>query len=667
VNVESQSRDPSSLLNWMKRILAVRKNHPAFGRGTLEFIRPGNRKILVYVRRYREEAILCVANLSRTAQPVEIDLSAFKGFAPVELMGRAVFPPIGELPYLLTLPGYAFYWFDLRQDVDIPSWHEAHRPVEELPVLVLSDGLSACLAATIEERKITARRTQTQLTTEVLPKFISRQRWFAAKGEKIERAEVWAGAEWRSAYGVFHPLLLKAQLRSLEPQNYFLPLSLGWEDSGEERLHAVSAWMLAKVRQQARAGVLFDAFGDDDFCRAMVKAMGDNLELPFGDGVLKFSSTRAYGELAQGALGEVKHPGLEQSNTAVFLADKLFLKGYRRLAPGLNPELEVGRYLTETSPFSNIVPVAGALEYLPRQGESVTLALLQAFVQNQGSGWSYTLDYLERYFSELRTQRESQEPAQTPHGFYIELMRRLGARTGELHKALAQPTQDPAFAPEPITREDIQAWSKQIASDVDRSLEQLGRRLADLPAPARADAERVLARRQALSMQVRRLAEREIKAAKTRYHGDYHLGQVLLVRNDFVITDFEGEPARPLAERRMKSSPLKDVAGMLRSFNYAASVALDRATQERPEDRAPLALVAKTWEQESAHAFLAGYREGVAESVSYPEDAEDTERLIRLFTLEKALYELRYELDNRPAWVGVPIGGLLELAQRQEA
>jgi maltose alpha-D-glucosyltransferase / alpha-amylase len=663
VNIESQSRDPSSLLNWMKRILAVRKAHPAFGRGSLEFIRPGNRKILAYVRRTADEAILCVANLSRTAQPVELDLRAFKGYAPVELMGRSVFPPIGELPYLVTLPGYAFYWFALRQDAEIPAWHGEHLPAEELPVLVLAEGLTGCFAPGPEEsRRATAQRTRLQLMNEVLPKFMSRQRWFAAKGETVARIETLETGKWNTELGEFQPLLLRVSFAGIDPQMYFVPLTIAWEDAGDDRLRALVPWTPAKVRQQARAGVLVDAFGDPDFCRALVQAMGENMELEFGSGMLRFSSTRAYSELVPGALQEVKYPGLEQSNTAVSLGDKLFLKGYRRLAVGLNPELEIGRFLTEVAPFTNIVPVAGAVEYVTREGESITLALLQGFVQNQGSGWSYTQDYLERLFTDLGPGEEAQLDVESPHAYYLTLIRTLGLRTGQLHSALSQATGDRAFDPEPITAKDVKAWTAQMESDVSRTFVQLARCIPSFDDSLRRKAERLLGLREALLEQVLGLGERGIDAAKTRYHGDYHLGQVLLARNDFVIIDFEGEPARPLAERRTKGSPLKDVAGMLRSFNYAASVALDRATQDRPADRATLEPRAQAWERESVKAFLDGYREGVGNAPCYPADPEHADALLHFFTLEKALYELRYELDNRPAWVGVPVGGLLELA-----
>ncbi|MGH8729160.1 MAG: maltose alpha-D-glucosyltransferase [Burkholderiales bacterium] len=652
VNVEAQARSPSSLLNWTKRIIAVRKAHQAFSRGMLTFIRPGNRKILCYVREYAGEAILCVANLSRSSQPVELDLTGWQNRVPVELMGGTAFPPVGELPYFLTLPGYGFYWLKLATDVSPPSWHAERLPPYELPILVLPEGLSTLLE---DDGTDKARRARAQFASEVLPPYLAQQRWFAAKGDAIKSIAPLIQSEWKNEGGNWLVSLLR--IETSEAAAYFVPLSLVWDEGPEERLSPLAPCTLAKVRQHARVGVLVDAFGHNAFCRALVSAMREKLEFPLGGGKLKFSSTSIFSELTEAALDDVRHPALEQSNTAVFFGEKLFLKGYRRLQQGINPELEMGRFLTEVSPFPNIVPVAGAVEYIGQDGETMTLALLQGFVQNQGDGWTYTLDYLERFLTSARAPAESADGSY--HDFYLALMRTLGLRTGEMHAALSKKTGDPLFDPEPLTAEDVRAASQRVQQDARATLSLLEKRIGSLPESLRDSAARLINSRAQLFERVWSFEGKGVAAIKTRYHGDYHLGQVLLVRNDYVIIDFEGEPARPLAERRLKHSALKDVAGMLRSFNYAASVALKRGTSERPEDRAQLAPALRDWENKTREAFLAGYGEGAA--ACYPQ--ENASDLIALFTLEKALYELRYELNNRPDWSDVPIGGLLDLLQ----
>jgi maltose alpha-D-glucosyltransferase/alpha-amylase len=663
VNVEAQLRDPSSLLNWMKRMLAVRRHYQAFGRGRLTFLRPGNRKILAYIHDHGEEAILCVANLARSAQPVELDLARYKGHVPVELMGRTAFPPIGELPYLLTLPGYGFYWFRLAKGEEVPAWHEERLAPEERPVLVLFDGWRSFFPERVVPWRIgMAEKLRTQLENEILPRFVAAQRWYAAKGEPVTRVTLTDHAEWDGEPAPWLIGLVQTETPAAEAAVYFLPLSLVWEDGAEEHMRGLTPATLARVRQQARMGVLADALADEAFCRAVVQAIGENRELPCGGGTIRFAATGAFSEFAAGA-GEfgVRPPVAQGSNTTVRLGERLFLKAYRRLRVGMNPELEIGRFLTETARFANAVPLAGAVEYTAADGASMTLALLQGYVVNQGDGWSYTLDYLERFLDNRRTAAEPPAEAAELHGGYAALLDTLGRRTAELHRALATPSGNPAFDPEPIEHGDLVAWTRRVHGEARQTLDLLAQRRETLGAAAQAEADALLAGGKELLRRIEAGVPAQLPARKTRYHGDYHLGQVLLVHNDFVIIDFEGEPDRPLAERREKHSPLKDVAGMLRSFNYAAHTALARVTAERPADLEVLEPHARQWEQTARRAFLGAYASTAVEAGLYP-SWDEMGGLLDLLVLEKALYELRYELTSRPEWARIPLLGLRELA-----
>ncbi len=660
VNVEAQARDRSSLLNWMRRMLAVRNKHKVFGRGTLTFLRPGNRKILAYLREYEADVILCVANLARAAQPVELDLSRHKGSVPVELLGRTSFPPIGELPYLLTLPGHSFYWFQLARGEEVPSWHEEHVAREELPMLVLFDGWRSFFRDRVVPWRISlAERIGAQLENEVLPRYVAGQRWYAAKGEMVRRAALTDSAEWGNGEAGWLLALFRVESASAKPPIYFLPLALAWENGDEARLHALLPAAVANVRQQARIGVMGDAFADAAFCHALVQAVGESRELPCAHGVIRFSPTASFTALAGGQPGAlpVSSHGVQGSNTSVALGEQLFLKGYRRLRAGTHPELEIGRFLTEVAKFPNIVPVAGAVEYVAGDGGTMTLALLQGYVENQGDAWSYTLDYLARFLQESRETAAAMPAPGEAHGAYLVLMRTLGQRTGELHLAFAAVTGDPAFDPEPLTGADIAAWVGHTRDEAMATLDFLEHRLEALAEPVRGEARSLLARRDAILAHIEGCAPVRIDAVKTRYHGDYHLGQALLAQNDFVIIDFEGEPARPLDERRRKHSPLKDVAGMLRSFNYAAYSALAHVGTEQ-EDIAALETQLRAWEAEVGRVFLDAYDEAVRGSALYA-TRQDVRCLLDLFLLEKAFYELRYELDNRPDWVRIPLRGIL--------
>ncbi len=612
VNVEAQAREPGSLLNWMRRMLAVRKTSQAFGRGKLSFLKPGNRKILAYLRELGDEAVLCVANLARSAQPVELDLAHYRGRVPVELMGRTAFPPIGELPYLLTLPACGFYWFRLATDVPTPEWHEERQVREDLPVLVLFDGWSSFFRDRVVPWRIgMAQKVRAQFEEEALPRFIETQRWYAAKGENIDRTTLGDHAEWKVGAKSWLFTLVDVETPAGKA-TYSIPLALAWEDGEEERVRSLAPATLARVRQQAAVGALADALTDEAFCHAVVEAIGANRELASAQGKLQFVPTRTYPALAgsnPGAL-PMKPSRAQSSNTTVSLGELLFLKAYRRVRPGVNPELEIGRFLTEVAGFRNCVPVAGALEYTAADGTAFTLAMLQGYVANQGDGWAYALEHLEHFLDEHSTLSAQPVPEDV-HGAFLQLMATLGQRTAELHLALARPSGDPAFEPEPIAGTDVAAWVAQVAEEATQTIAHVERTRDGLPEPVRDGFDTLLDARQRLLTRIQASAATRIEGLKIRYHGDYHLGQVLLSKNDFIIIDFEGEPARPLAQRRQKHSPLRDVAGMLRSFNYARHTALLHATEHHPESYATLEPLTQKWEKQVREAFLRAYAKGV--------------------------------------------------------
>src|SRR5919106_1337192 len=594
VNVEAQQRDPSSLLNWMKRMITVRQQHQAFGRGTLRLLYPRNRKILAYLREHDGDKILCVANLSRSAQAVELDLGEFRGHVPVEVLGRSPFPPVGELPYLLTLPGHGFYWFVLAEEVQLPRWHEpVPEPLPDFITLVMRDGWNA----------LTQGQSARQFAREVLPAFLANQRWFGAKDQRITDAGLAAWAELavdRESY-----LLAEVEVRlegDAAPQRYFLPLATTYDDQALTHGWPLLSFALAQVRRGAKVGALYDAMAGREFPLAALDAIRRGLELPSSDGTIRFWSTSAMNDVELPADVEVKRLSVEQSNSSARIGDEVVFKAYRKLAPGVQPEIEIGRFLVEEAGFTHTPPLLGAIERVAADGRTTALAAAFGFVRNQGDGWVYTVEYLHRTLDELRLvaaaeHPESAAPAHEPHAFYLAQARVLGQRTAELHRAFATPTEDAAFAPEPIAHADLENWRRAVREQADaafRALEQALPRLAD---EDREQAEALLARRDACYARIDGLTETGISAVKTRIHGDYHLGQVLVAQNDFYILDFEGEPARPLAERRAKSSPLKDVAGMLRSFDYAAWTAVTNLAEVHPGSDEIVRSLAEAWRQ----------------------------------------------------------------------
>ena len=669
VNVEAQARSPSSLLNWTRRMIAVRRSFKAFGRGTLSFLELGNRKVLAYLREYEGESLLCVINLSRHAQAAELDLARFEGRVPVEIFGKESFPPVTKLPYVLTLPGHGYLAFRLATDAAPPVWHEKRVPLSDLPVLVLAESWSAYFArdeAARDAHRLIVNMTRERMRDDILLPYLSTRRWFAAKGKRIVDMRFREATEWSTPEGSWLMAFLQVDIEGEEPHLYFLPLAIAWEAKGNDPLHTLGASVLAKVRQKERMGVLYGAFGNPDFARALARSMARNEELPFAGGKLRMLSTSAYVPLAEAISQEVRLPALEQSNTGVFLGNRLYLKGYRRMHAGINPEVEVGRFLTDVSPFPNIAPLAGALEYIDAQGQAKTLAVLQKFVENQGDVWTYTQEYLERFLATpLVPADPSAEPAESdPHSFFHAQARVLGQRIGEMHQAFFKAQGEPAFAPEPVSADDLARWKTGVLEEAHGTLRDLEARLQGMAEPVRTQAANLL---QAAPLLEQRINNVNIDIAglmKTRYHGDLHFGQLVLVQNDFVILDFEGEPSRPIEERRRKHSPLRDVAGMLRSASYAAQAVLRRGAIDHPDRQEGVREALREWEKGTVAAAMAGYRERVVGLASVPADENDMGALIDLFVIEKALYELRYEMDNRPDWLSIPVAGLMGILNR---
>ena len=659
VNVEAQSRDPSSLLNWTRRMLSVRRQFQCFGRGSLEFVRPQNRKIIAYVRGCGNEMILCVANLSQTAQAVELDLSKYKGRVPVEMLGRNSFPPIGDLPYFLTLPGHGFFWLLLSDSAQPPSWHVERLPATELPVLVLSEGLATFLPDTSKPMNgAVTRRTLQQLETEVLPEFIGARGWFLRPRGEIDSARLGPRSLWRYEQRSYLLSLVDVDGGGTKGR-YFLPLTVGWED-GVDSVLKTAEWTVAKVREHARAGVLIDAFADPIFCLGLISCMSHRAFVPFAGGALRFEALAPIPPLPAPDLQSVRHVGSQPTNTNVVIDEILFLKGYRSAEPGPNPDLEMAKYLGDAG-FKAAAPIIGHLVW---DGDDQTLlASLFPYVRNQGDVWTYTLNHLERYLATISSQ---DSPAhEYPHELFTTQMQTLGRRIGEMHALLAS-SNDVIFAPEPIRPQDLSRWYSAVQFDVDATLKTLQQRLPSLPEALRAKAESLVAARERLFTLIRELTAEPIDGLRTRLHGNLHLAKVMVVADDFMLTGFEGDTLLPLAERRQKDSPLHDVASVLVSFHYARSAALEHAVAGRPELRDRLEPELAHWLLLTTQAFLKGYRRGLGDSRAMPSDETNMLRLLKLFMAMRSTYALKHELTRRPEMIGPAIDTALALAYRDQ-
>jgi maltose alpha-D-glucosyltransferase/alpha-amylase len=650
VNAEAQARDPSSLLNWTRRILAVRRQFKCFGRGTLEFLRPQNRKIIAYIRKFENEIVLCVANLSQTAQAAEIELSQYKGLVPVELMGRNSFPPIGELPYFLTLQAHGFFWLLLSDDAPPPSWHIERMPATELPVLVLLDGLATLLPDNPKAASSPViRRTVQHLEQEVLPAFLGARGWIPQRQNAIIAARLAERTLWRFEHKSFVLTVMEVEASDHSVHNYFLPLTVAWEDGPESGALRTAEWTLAKVREHARVGVLIDAFADPDFCVGIARCAGQNVVVPFASGEVRFERGDAAELLGEGEFQTAQAMGAESTNTSVVLDDRIFLKAYRRLEPGPNPDIEMTRFLCRAG-FTSVAAHVGSVAYIGT-ARTELIALFEN-VRNQGDVWNYTLNHLERFLGDVYAEGDHVE---APHALFNAQMHTLGKRVGQMHALLSKAAGDADFEPEPITSEDLALWSGFAQKRLGAVVQAVSERLPSFSEEVRDQAHRLLSLRTRLFERIVELASAPVDGLKTRHHGNLHLGKVLLAADDFLIFGFEGDASLPLETRRRKDSPLRDLSSLLNSLDYARFAALQRALVTRSEQGERFEHALDEWLSGASRALLAGYKVGVADSRALPRQQADVMRLLKLFRITRALNEAENELNGRMPWTGVPL------------
>ena len=781
VNVEAQLSDQSSLLHWTRNMIALRKLFQVFGRGTLTFLNPANRKILAYLREIDQgdgfcETVLCIANLSRFAQPVTLDLSNYDGYQPVEMLGYVSFPPITCEPYPVTLAPYSFLWLELQKTTPADEFApdlgalvaqspESDESIERpVPVGSWAEFLSGAGSSILEA---------------ALREWLPKKRWFGAKTRTIESIKLrnWvelpshpdtfgAGAVTESA--AIEPALFYFEVHYFDSpvDLYQIPLALGTGSQLDEIAAAQPESIVARLNASAGAAIVYDALIREDLRDRFLRLIAANSTLPVtrnagvapaspppGDlspentpvipseipsGVSPAPLSAQPGDAAAPPRSDASAPqsagarllprespsagdpapegerldarastsfqpawaaqhlpstvgSAEQSNTAILFDRRFFLKLYRRLQPEENPDVEVGRFLTEVAQFTRIPPFLGEISLSSGSDGKTTLAMLQGLVENDGDGWEWVLERLERWLPTLGGQSPPQASprpgwssgkASVPAILQsvqstLDAAAFLGRRTAELHLALAGNSKMAAFAPEPLTQNDLEIDAQRIELQMKMSLEALKLKLPKLGDEIVDQAALLLSRRGEFMARARSIVGAQPSGLRIRIHGDYHLGQTLHVPaprapkqaasslGDFIILDFEGEPARNIEERRRKQSPLKDVVGMLRSFSYAAFTAVHRALAAEsgnpPAQAESLAQWAQVWQTAAASWFLSSYRETAAAMPSLLPRPAEAQTLLDAYLLEKALYELLYELDNRPDWAHIPINGILTL------
>ena len=653
VNVENQEHNPHSMLWWMRRVIALRKQFKAFGRGTVEFLSPENPRVLAFLRMYQDERMLVVANLSRFVQYVELDLARFKGMVPVELFGRTEFPAITEKPYLLTLGPHLFDWFSIQPPRNAPAVVEVAS--NEVPRIESAAGWEGFM-----------RGEGWETLGKVLPDFLPRCRWFRSKTRTIKTVKVGDTMALSEGPGGAHLVLANVEYSNAEPETYVIPLALGANGAAPDEEHqerTIAHLRLSGARNSVVEGRLFEASADPGFASALLEMVERRRRVRGQQGELIATAVPAW----RGLRGDRESPcepralKAEQSNSSVVYGDRLILKLFRMLDPGVNPDLEVGRMLDAHAHFAHTPPLAGWLEYQTGRDEPRTIGVLHGFIPNQGDAWTHAQGELSQYFERALTQKDRRvelpvkplvnlvaEDQPGPMvteaiGAFLETAGLLGRRTAELHLALAAGIDDPDFAPELYSalyqRSEYQSM-RNLAGQVFRILRA---RLSFLPEADRAKASALLSNEDLVTARFQEYLRRRFTVTRIRTHGDLHLGQVLHAGKDFAIIDFEGEPARPLSERRRKRSALRDVSGMLRSFHYAAlGSMLDhlRTGTLSPSVLDALGPWARLWQVWASWAYLKEYLKAAGEADFIPRDREELKILLDAFLLDKAIYEL---------------------------
>jgi maltose alpha-D-glucosyltransferase/alpha-amylase len=667
VNVELQSKNRSSLLWYMKRLIATRKKYKAFSRGNMQFIEAENSKVLSFTRSYEDETILVIVNLSRFPQPAELDLSEFSGCRLVETFSKNKFPAIrGNAPYFFTLSGHECLWFEIQKVATTST--EPH----ELHTLELN-----------ERNGILSENTGEELATTIIPEYLMKMRWFGGKARNIHNISVSGAAEIGAGKTNAVILIVEVAYENGLPELYQLPVMIATGHAAASVCEHHPNAVLCNILMGEEKGVLFEAVFDEGFRKALFDSIvaGNRVSIGNADEIVFARSNRLHAGSEERGLRS-KILGVEQSNTSIVYDNAYFLKLYRKVDRSINPDLELSRFLTDEAKFQHTPEYLGDIQWISGN-DALVLGMLQKLVPYSTDGWSYILDRLSNFYEKIQLDKEVLRVALpenddffNPYPFdelapdfkallettVTEKIALLGKRTGELHLAFAS-SDSPAFQPEPFSLHYQRSLFSSFQSLVRTTWQTLAKNIGNLPPALQEEAAEILAMRHVVLQKFKAIYAKKLDVVKTRMHGDYHLGQTLFTGNDILIIDFEGEPARSYSERRIKRSPLRDVAGMIRSFHYAAYAGLFLDTTITKNEQSELLHFAEQWYQYMSGFFMQAYLETVKGMPFVPTEKYDQELLLETYLLEKAIYELNYELNNRPNWIIIPLRGIKAIMQ----
>ena len=668
VNVETQMRNTSSLFWFMKHLISMRKKYKAFGRGDMKFINVDNPKILAFTRSYEDETILVIVNLSKFSQPAEVDLAEFHGSVPVEIFSKNSFPRIKDnAPYFFTLGAHSFQWFSLEK-----RWQQ---PVEkrELPTLVLQAW----------EDLISKDDVKEELENEVLPAFLIKTNWFWGKQNVIHSCKILEHNEIPLENGPASFLLVEVNYKSGLPETYSLPISFLKGQFANGLLHESPQAVIAKLNYNGQEGVLCDAFYTSTMQHWLLENISSEESIVLDASKMNFSGTQEIKNYFQHDkdLRSRIHLSRYQDNTAITYDNQFFLKVYRKVEPGINPDHEVSQYLSQRAKFEYVPHYIGSIEWKFKKG-TFTLAMMQKMIENHGDGYSYMLERVNNYIERILAARKDVldniefssglvEPASFEN-LPLELQdllgarasdqsRLLGIRSGELHLALERSKELKDFAPENFSLHYQRSLFASMLALVRETFNTMQRHKASVPDSEKLAIEQLLGRRNDILSIFKKIYNKKLDVVKTRIHGTLSLAQVLLTGKDVAIHDFGGVPSRSYSEARLKRSPFWDIAFMIRSYYYAGYEGFLATAHVKNDEIKHLLPYADLWIHYMSGFFLRAYLETVNGSDFIPISDDDLRLLFQNFLLEKAIYALKYELMNRPDKVIIPLAMIRDI------
>jgi maltose alpha-D-glucosyltransferase / alpha-amylase len=663
INVENQEQNTSSLLWWVRRILSVYKNHKVFGFGSLEFIASANPKVLVFTRTYEDEIILVVVNLSRYPQSAQLDLTKYTGFVPVEIFHQNRFPMVKEERYNITLGPYNYFWFSL---VSSDSATKLGYKEEASSIKVEKDW-----------GEIFENNAKKILEKEILPRYCKAARWFERKGSTIQNVRISA----QIPLGHARICLLEITYRETENSDtYLLPISFVGKPDADQIVLNHPQSVITSIQIGELEGILYESIYSEDFRNILLQLILNKKKIKMNSDELLTCVSHSSESIK--LLKDIERPiqsevlNADQSNTSLIYNKKLFLKLFRKLEEGINPDVEIKKFLTEKTHFANVPPFIGSIEWNKYNRTSMSIAILEGLIPNEGTGWSYTLDALTRYYEHVQAIKDPENLIQQIKDKniavnavfddlvgigYLEFLRLLGQRTAEMHIALSSCPNDPDFAPEPWSVLYQRALYQSMRVNLKSSFQLLKKKINTLKEDVKGLAEEVIKSEPEILNIYHSMLQKKTYLFRIRVHGDFHLGQVLYTGKDFYMIDFEGEPLQSLSARRLKRSCLRDAAGMIRSFHYVSHKILFSDKIIKPEGMPTLKPWADLWHQKATLVFLEAYFQNIKKaSLSLvPTESSDCEQLLQSLLLEKAVYELGYELNARPEWVFLPCEGIM--------